>query len=36
MSSQFSHFIQLSVTKDTLMDGWHASKIYKHVLNHCT
>jgi len=32
MPSQFNHFIQLSVTKDALMDGWHVLKIYKHVM----
>jgi hypothetical protein len=26
MPSQFNRFIQLSVTKDALMDGWHMTK----------
>jgi hypothetical protein len=30
--STSSRFIQLSVTKSTLMDGQHVSKIYKHVM----
>jgi hypothetical protein len=29
MSSQLSCFIQLSVTKDTLVNGWHVSKIHE-------
>jgi hypothetical protein len=31
MPFQLSCFIQLNVIKDTLMDGRHLSKIYKHV-----
>jgi hypothetical protein len=34
MPSQPSHFIQLKVTKDALIDGWHVSKIYKHMFNY--
>jgi len=34
MSFQLSDFIQPSVTKDVLMDGWHVSKIYKHIINY--
>jgi hypothetical protein len=29
---QLNRFIQLSVIKDALMDGWHVLKIYKHVI----
>jgi hypothetical protein len=36
MPFQFNHFIQLNVTKDALMDGWHMSKIYKHITLHMT
>jgi hypothetical protein len=34
MPCQPSCFIQLRVTKATLIDGWHVSKIYKHMFNY--
>jgi len=34
MPRPFSHFIQLKVTKDALINGRHVSKNYKHMFNY--